>query len=406
MTKEKRNGEDRKMKAEKEPSKMEPLDLSLSPEEELKLSKMDLPDWVKEVPGMLKILANSEEDTEPMPARARFVSPPKKSDPLRAGGKNHGQGEPSKLISMDKIRGCLLGVAIGDALGAPFEHLGPGPQQGMLEKTGGLITGFHHGPNFPAGTWTDDTGLSLATCRAFIEMHRTSKGLDECIRSAQEAWAGSDEARNPGRTVLYAAKYGEPVISSWANGALMRISPVGIYGHLRGLSKADTAALAYRIAMTTHGHPLALFPAVECALAIRSILSGEETVPSDLSDPGRYCGDFEPAQYVLYQRHRTLPLGELDPTSGLWMWRYVFEHSLGLSEGMPWNRLPWFGPGIIKTVNEGVDKDTAGAVAGAILGTYWGNELIPANWRSRVWKGAEITDLANRMIRTVTKELD
>jgi ADP-ribosylglycohydrolase len=77
----------------------------------------------------------------------------------------------------DRIRGCLLGVAIGDALGNPFEHMGPGPQKcAALESTGGLITDFHHGQDFPAGAWTDDTGLTLATCRALIEVLKTYNG--------------------------------------------------------------------------------------------------------------------------------------------------------------------------------------------------------------------------------------
>ena len=306
------------------------------------------------------------------------------------------------MENMHRIRGCLLGVAIGDALGSPFEHMGPGPQKSSaLEETGGLITDFHRGQDLPAGAWTDDTGLTLATCRAFIEVLKTYKTVEECVRSAYESWAGSDEARKPGKTVLYAAKYGYPDINSWANGALMRISPVAIYAYLTNMSKEDTATLAYRVARLTHGHPLAVFPAVECALALLSILSGDERVPEDLSDPGKYCHYLEPeknARYSLYQEKRAVPLDQLEPSSGLWMWRYVFEHGLGLSEGALWNQMPEFEPGILQVINEGVDKDTAGAVSGAILGSYWGESNIPVKWRSRVEKGVEISALADEVI--------
>jgi ADP-ribosyl-[dinitrogen reductase] hydrolase len=305
----------------------------------------------------------------------------------------------------DRIRGCLLGVAIGDALGNPFEHMGPGPQKcAALESTGGLITDFHHGQDFPAGAWTDDTGLTLATCRALIEVLKTYKTIDECIRSAYESWAGSDESRKPGRTVLYAAKYGKPDVNSWANGALMRISPVAIYAYLTRMNKRDTANLAYRVARTTHGHPLAVFPAVESALALRSILSEDETVPEDLSDPGKYCSYLEPeknARYIHYCERRHIEMNELDVTTGLWMWRYVFEQSLGLSEGAPWNCIPEFEPGILQVINQGVDKDTAGAVAGALLGAYWGESQLPEKWQSRVEKGAEILALADEIILAV-----
>jgi ADP-ribosyl-[dinitrogen reductase] hydrolase len=301
----------------------------------------------------------------------------------------------------DKTRGCLLGVTIGDALGNPFEHLGPSSQNGMLEETGGWITDFHHGQDFPPGAWTDDTGMTLATCRAFIEVLKTYRTVDECIRSAYEDWAGSDEARKSGQTVSHAAKYGVPWLDSWANGALMRISPVAIYAHLMDMSKQDTATLAYRIARTTHGHPLAVFPAVECALALRSILLGDETVPDDLSDPGKYCHYLEPeknARYGLYQEKRGVPMDQLAPSTGLWMWRYVFEHSLGLSEGSTWNGMPEFEPGLLAAINGGVDKDTTGAVAGAVLGTYWGESLIPERWGANVEKGDQIRSLADQFI--------
>ena len=107
------------------------------------------------------------------------------------------------------------------------------------------------------------------------------------------------------------------------------------------------------------------------------------------------------AQYAVYQRYRTRPIGELNPISGIWMWRYVFEHCLGMAEALSWNRIPEFEPRILKAVNDGVDKDTAGAVAGALLGAYWGESHIPSKWRSRVSKGAEIVELANQMIWTV-----
>ena len=278
----------------------------------------------------------------------------------------HRSGDTKQLT--DRIRGCLLGVAIGDALGNPFEHTGPGPQKSIaLGETGGLITDFHHGQDFPPGAWTDDTGLTLATCRALIEVLKTYKTIGECIRSAYESWAGSDESRKPGKTVLYAAKYGKPDVNSWANGALMRISPVAIYSYLTKMSKGDTATLAYRVARTTHGHPLAVFPAVECALALLSILSGDETVPDDLSDPGKYCHYLEPeknARYAHYRECRHIEMNKLDVTTGLWMWRYVFEHGLGLSEGASWNQMPEFEPGLLGAINGGVDKDTVGAVAG------------------------------------------
>ena len=60
--------------------------------------------------------------------------------------------------------------------------------------------------------------------------------------------------------------------------------------------------------------------------------------------------------------------------------------------------MPGFEEGILETVNTSFDRDTAGAVAGAILGVYWGESLIPERWRKAVLKGPEIIQLADDLI--------
>lgn len=299
----------------------------------------------------------------------------------------------------DRVRGCLLGVAIGDALGAPFEHLGPGMSNQVLDKTGGRITGFHPW-QYPAGSWTDDTGMTLAACRGLLRFSREGGSEEARLQDAFYAWAGSDECRVPGRTVLRASKERTPDVDSWANGALMRTSPIALYAHLKGLTWEEGATLAFSAASLTHGHPLATFPAVEAVLALMSILSGEGVVPERLSDPGRFCRGLERHRHARYPKYldvRHAPLDSLVPSTGLWMWRHVLERCLGLNEGVGWDRIPPFEEGILKTVNESYDRDTAGAVAGALLGAYWGETGIPGRWTSRVEKRERILTLADEL---------
>lgn len=314
----------------------------------------------------------------------------------------------------DKIRGCLLGVAIGDALGAPFEHVLPGQTNQTMDQTGGRIEDFHPYWTYPAGSWTDDTGMTLATCHAFIEMATTSKNMEDCFREAFKTWSVSQECRRPGKTVLYAAKFGKSDDNSWANGALMRISPVAIYSYLIELSMHETAALAYKIARLTHGHTLATFPAVSCVQAISSILHGEEKVPY-FAYSGTECGEAvltDPASRIIlynseYVRKYIFPIEDLPVTTGLWMWRHVIENCMGLKpkeiwtyedDEFYWADLPDFESGILHTVNNSFDRDTAGAVAGAILGTYWGESGIPDRWKNRVEKADVIRELADKLM--------
>jgi len=326
------------------------------------------------------------------------------------------QGIDSQPSISDRVRGCLLGVAIGDALGAPFEHVLPGQQNQALERAGGQIQDFHPHGGLPPGSWTDDTAMTLASCRAFLEMETRGTPFDEAFREAFADCIVSQECRSPGKTVKYAATFGEADVNSWANGALMRMSPVGLYAYLKGMNLQETHSTAYRVARLTHGHPMATYPAVAMARAIVSILHGDQLVPK-FDAVGLSCGEavlkdrasrihHYPREYdPKYQE----PLEAIPVTTGLWMWRQVVEVCLGLVPNDPWvlgercpewQDLPRFEEGVLRTVNSSFDRDTAGAVAGAILGTYWGESGIPEEWRTNVEKADRITAVADELIKT------
>ena len=107
----------------------------------------------------------------------------------------------------DRVRGSLLGVAIGDALGAPFENLGLGESNQAIEKMGGSIRDFVPYQNYQAGTWTNDTGMTLATCRALIKIEEERQDVERAFREEFYRWAGGSECRRAGKTVLYSARY-------------------------------------------------------------------------------------------------------------------------------------------------------------------------------------------------------
>jgi hypothetical protein len=90
------------------------------------------------------------------------------------------------------------------------------------------------------------------------------------------------------------------------------------------------------------------------------------------------------------------------PSTGLYMWRQVLEKGLGLTPGRSsWAELPPFEEGILTVVNGSFDKDTAGAVGGALLGAYWGEARIPERWRRRLWRRERIASLADQLTDTV-----
>lgn len=306
----------------------------------------------------------------------------------------------------DRIKGFLIGMAIGDALGAPFEGLPPGElsyrlRDPRLEATGGLIEDFHPFGQYPKGTWTDDTGVSLATCRG-LSRYREKKGnFTVCLRQAYREWSGSDECRAVGKTLYSSAKYGVTDENSWANGALIRTSPLAAYAVLKGWDGRRTATLAYETARLSHGHPLAVYPAVEMVMALVSIFSGDRAFPVHLDDPGRRIEAFDCLKdegYLDYRRQRSQPSELIGETSGLFMWKQVFEDCFELGPGRPWTSLPGFEEGILKVVNTCLDRDSAGAVGGALLGAFRGVEAIPEKWRTAVDRADGILELAEELI--------
>src|SRR4051794_10772846 len=72
---------------------------------------------------------------------------------------------PSGVALKDRFQGCLLGCAVGDALGAPFEGLWP---RSIPDETT-LLAGFAEFEGYPGGQYTDDTQLSVATVRAILK---------------------------------------------------------------------------------------------------------------------------------------------------------------------------------------------------------------------------------------------
>ena len=75
--------------------------------------------------------------------------------------------EKKNSTLLDKSRGMFLGLAIGDALGAPVEFL-PGPGSLYIEEMGDKIAHFHDNYRNPKGVWTDDTEMALCIADSLL----------------------------------------------------------------------------------------------------------------------------------------------------------------------------------------------------------------------------------------------
>lgn len=307
-------------------------------------------------------------------------------------------GLPHDVI--DRAQGCLLGQLAGDSLGSLVEFQSEASirakyPDGIRELADG---GTH---NTIAGQPTDDSEMALMLARSIVRAGRFDPGE---VAVAYAHWFESPPFDHGHTTALAlrpavaSLKRGESPSSvadaarsaasreSQANGALMRVSPLGIFAH--ALPAAVAADLARKDAALTHPHPLcqdasAVF-VVAIAHAVATGSNAEETYRFATSWAGGQSaaasGETPPADPAVRE---CLELAATDPPPD-------FEHQQGwvliALRNTFWQLLhaPSLETGVSDTVMRGGDTDTNAAVAGALLGAVYGMEAVPGRWRDAI----------------------
>jgi ADP-ribosyl-[dinitrogen reductase] hydrolase len=328
------------------------------------------------------------------------VAPPPGLAPVRArpGGLVH----DTDLLS--RAHGCLLGQLAGDALGALVEF-SSADSIARAYPDGGPRTLASGGPHrIMAGQPTDDSELALLLARSLIAQddfdqeavavayarwyhgwthtdvpkpcqHRWCRPFDVGGTTAQALGAITLEdalASRASSVAMQAARH-----ASQANGALMRVSPLAIWGAFR--KPPEIAAAARQDAQLTHPHPIcqdasALF-AVTLAAAIRQGLDAHRTHGFAL-EWGR-AAEVEPAMLTSIEAARHAPPTDFHSQQG---WVLValqnaffrLLHAESLEDG------------VVETVRAGGDTDTNAAICGALLGAVHGRRAIPKQWQHMV----------------------
>lgn len=203
-------------------------------------------------------------------------------------------------------RGCLFGLALGDALAFPTEFI-----RSVEEIEAKYGPGGPAEPQGNPGLVTDDTQMTLAVGEALLKAERpyTAASVEEPLREAFIAWMVSpDNTRAPGFTCMSACRrllqgdrwWVATVAGSKGCGANMRVAPVGL---LSDVDPATRAALAQFQAALTHGHPTALAASDLTAWAVADLAAGGE--PATL--PARLC-DYARSQRTVYHADWLGPL--------------------------------------------------------------------------------------------------
>ncbi|MBN2058134.1 MAG: ADP-ribosylglycohydrolase family protein [Candidatus Saganbacteria bacterium] len=294
---------------------------------------------------------------------------------------------------ISSFRGCLLGGAVGDALGAPVEAMSREQITARLGKwVDRYITTSRH-PRISLGQWTDDTALSLATAESIVEQN----GLDvNQVRLSLMTMFNGQPDRGYGQTTRRALDpMSRPAKARPSNGAAMRIHPVGLYHYWSMESLLDSVVEVSRI---THQHQDAIDAAVAVAFAVAKAARGE-LKPAELLEetiaflpPHSNMGEkLREVEDLLFMQVRTEDGLEQLGT------RPLALETVG-SAFYAFLRTPDdFYQSLIAAVNAGGDTDTVGSITGAISGCYNGIEKIPSRWLNHLEARGLIDEISQRL---------
>ncbi|MEU6090682.1 ADP-ribosylglycohydrolase family protein [Streptomyces sp. NPDC047085] len=307
------------------------------------------------------------------------------------------------LSRTERAVGALLGSAVGDALGAPFEFGPEGAFSARFPRPG------HGGEMCGGGGWdpgeaTDDTQMAVLTAESLLE--RGGLDLPDLFRRFQR-WAAA-EPKDIGLQTEAVLSSGDPWDTAAAlhfqvsqraagNGALMRAAPSAV--HFARHGREATMDAARRLSALTHGDPAAWEGTAVLHELVRVALTGTDplaAVPDTLAvlradQRDRYATVLAPDWHPDLATEFN---GAVWPCLGSAVWALRTTAS--------------YEEAVRAAVDLGGDTDTVAAVTGALAGAVHGAGAVPPRWAEavhvplpgfgeRVLRARDLTDLARRL---------
>jgi len=314
----------------------------------------------------------------------------------------------------DKYTGCLLGVGVGDALGAAVEFIS---LDAIREKYGPSgIEDFDSWGGFKAGSYTDDTQMTLATAQGLIQSaeKQNKKGKWKpafWIYKEYLKWLKTQDdpaqVRGPGRTCLSALRSGkmgtmeEPINNSKGCGGVMRVAPVGL-----AYKGPNAFYIGAKSAAITHGHASGYLSAGFLAELIGYLLKDRglrESIQRAKQTLILYKGHEETLDKVNQAVKLTESHEPIKQAIGKIGEGWVGEEALAVALYCALKFEDDFSSGVKAAVYHSGDSDSTGAVAGAVLGTKQGGEAIPKHWIKRLENNAEIQGVGEKLFQAFSK---
>jgi len=290
------------------------------------------------------------------------------------------------MNKVDRSRGTLIGLAVGDSLGGAVEFMAPGS---FAPVTGYRSGGPHR---LEAGQFTDDTSLALALAdsiasvgwdlndqaRRYVEWWKTGKysvnghcfDIGITTRTALSTFLASNDALTSGETSE----------RSSGNGSIMRLAPVPIrYADLYPNDIEKLSQLAEESSLPTHASEQCRSACRYMATVLAALINGEDRgkVLSPTWEPLAKLDAAKPLHPQILAVSKGSFREKQPPAirGGGWVVQSLEAALWAFHDASS------FEEAVLKSVNLGEDADTSGAVCGQFAGAFWGESGIPASLR-------------------------
>ncbi len=317
--------------------------------------------------------------------------------------------------------GSIVGLAVGDALGYPHEFRSVAQVRRELGPEG--ITGFIRckderftrpiiiGRDHPAGTFTDDTQMTIAVAEGLIAKGRASRDLlmGELGRRFVEWYFGPENNRAPGEATGVGCtnlRDGAPWRTAGKEGskgcgANMRVAPIGLY-----FDDLDLLAdIARDQALLTHRHAAAAAGSAAAALLVALARRGASPKAAH-AEVAKRCAGKSPDFDAVFSRLPSAVSREpgevlvaLDASPHALGEGWIAEEAVACALYCWWRHPRDFRACVLEAANTDGDSDSIACIAGGIAGAGVGIEGIPADWVREVEKSSMLHDLGRRLAR-------
>ncbi|MDU4890123.1 MAG: ADP-ribosylglycohydrolase family protein [Clostridium sp.] len=338
--------------------------------------------------------------------------------------------------------GCLLGGAIGDALGYPVEFM---KYSKILEEFGAEgITELKINQEKNKAIISDDTQMTLFTAdgliwayermrdrgsgsytgsgiyQSYLRWYYTQTGvvIDEFWLKKQPHEEFRDdsnypksildhkelfERRTPGPSCLNALSSGEmgtierPINNSKGCGGIMRVAPIGVFLHK---NPEEAFQVGAEVAAITHGHPTGYLAAGTLACIIAEFINGR-TILESINSAIEILKGYSRHEETLKALEKAIDYAKDEEKTGYEVVKklgqgWVAEEALAIAVYCALKNKD-FKSALIMAVNHDGDSDSTGAICGNILGAAYGRRFIPEEWIDKIELKEFMEELGDRL---------